>query len=389
MKPARSPADPAAGLAEPVREAPFFLPDLCRNASLLMLLLVAQLSALIATLLTSGLLRFDWVSLGLHSLFVQWIALASAFLLCRGRPWLARQPERRGLLLAWLVAPLVTWLSGTVVEGFYLGASSLAEALLADRVLRNTVIAGILAGLVFRYLQLQAQLMVRRQSELRHQIQALHSRIKPHFLFNSMNSIASLIAIDPERAEEAVEDLAALFRASLADTGALVPLERELDLCRRYVRIEQLRMGDRLRLHWHSRPLPAGIRIPQLTLQPLLENAIVHGIQPLPEGGEIHVHLGVSHGVFEVRIDNPLPRTRQGTPDTGPVSETGESFQDPATGNRMALGNIRDRLGALYGERAKLTAYVEDNRYITHVTYPVEPPGVAAGMGEGDRHIPG
>ncbi len=383
MKPARSPADPASGLTEPAREELFFLPDLCRNATLLMLMLVAQLSALVATLLSGGLLHFDWVSLGLHSLFVQWIALASAFVLCRCRPWLSRQPERRGLLLAWLVAPLMTWLSGVLVERVYGGAPSLIDALHADRVLRNTVVAGILAGLLFRYLQLQALLMVRRQSELRHQIQALHSRIKPHFLFNSMNSIASLIAIDPERAEEAVEDLAELFRASLADTGTLVPLERELELCRRYVRIEQLRMGDRLRLHWHARPLPPGIRIPQLTLQPLLENAIVHGIQPLPEGGEIHVHLGHAHGIFEMRIDNPLPPAGPGTSALGRVSDQDRPAGEPGAGNRMAVGNIRDRLGALYGERAKLTAYVEDKRYITHVTYPVEPTVAVARAGDG------
>ncbi len=389
MKPARSPADPVSGLADPAREAAFFLPDLCRNASLLMLILVAQLSALVATLLTGGLLHFDWVSLGLNSLFVQWIALFSAFVLCRCRPWLARQPERRGLLLAWLVAPLVTWFSGVLVERVYGGAATWADAVLADRVLRNTVVAGILAGLVFRYLQLQALLMVRRQSELRHQIQALHSRIKPHFLFNSMNSIASLIAIDPERAEEAVEDLAELFRASLADTGTLVPLERELDLCRRYVRIEQLRMGERLQMHWHARPLPPGIRIPQLTLQPLLENAIVHGIQPLPEGGAIHVHLGHAHGIFEMRIDNPLPPAGSGTYPTDRVSDPDKSNGETGAGNRMAIGNIRDRLGALYGERAKLTAYVEDKRYITHVTYPFEPSAILATAAEGDRQDQG
>src|SRR5690606_15741716 len=126
---------------------------------------------------------------------------------------------------------------------------------------------------------LTQQLRLRQKAELEARIQALQSRIRPHFLFNSMNSIASLIGIDPQAAEAAVEDLSGLFRASLGQSSAEVSLDDEFELCRRYLRMEQLRLGERLRVRWDVDAVPTTLPIPALSLQPLLENAIYHGIQ--------------------------------------------------------------------------------------------------------------
>ena len=175
-------------------------------------------------------------------------------------------------------------------------------------------------------------------------------------LEDSMNIIASLIDSDPDTAESVVEDLSELFRASLNDAGNQVPVADELDLCRRYVRIEALRLGDRLDLDWQVQDAPAGVRIPLLTLQPLLENAIYHGIQPRPDGGTITVKVGFTDAQVRVEISNPLPPAN-----TAVTSE----------GNRMALGNIRSRLHALYGANANLTAAVRGEHFVTALNYPI------------------
>lgn len=323
-----------------------------------MMVIVAELFAILLVLVNTGLLGFDWLRLAVTSLYVQWVSLSSAFLLCQLRPWLLRQPGNRGVWLSYLVVPLNTWFFSALAAIFinHPGAPVLA-LLCSDEVLRDVAVSAILGGMVFRYFYLHTQLMLRRQSELKHRIQALQSRIHPHFLFNSMNSIASLIAIDPAAAEEAVEDLSALFRASLNDAGNQVSLQKELDLCKRYLRIEQLRLGKRLQVRWVSHNVPENIQIPLLTLQPLLENAVLHGIQPLPEGGEIFIESAYAHGIFEIKVVNPY----------NPSSAMERNREQ---GNRMALENIRNRLRVLYGDRAKLTSYAEQNRYICHLSYP-------------------
>lgn len=342
----------------PVPEDDFFLPNLCNSDSVLMLLIVAELFAIMLVLISSGLWGFDWARLALVSLYVQWVSLSSAYLLCRLRPWLLRQVSSRGVWVSYLVVPLNTWLFSTLAALFVNHPEEPPLAILfSDEVLRDVAVSAILGGMVFRYFYLQAQLLARRQSELKHRIQALQSRIHPHFLFNSMNIIASLIAIDPDTAEEVVVDLAELFRASLNEVGNQVPLQKERELCKRYLRIEQLRLGKRLQVRWEDHNVPENIQIPLLTLQPLLENAILHGIQSLPEGGEIVIESAYAHGIFEIKVANPY-------------SLKSANARNGENGNHMALENIRNRLQVLYGERAKLTSYAEQNRYICHLSYP-------------------
>ena len=339
------------------QEETFFLPDLCDRQSVFFLVLIAELFSLVIVLVDSSLLGFDWMQLGLVSLFVQWVALSSAGMLCKLRGYLRTLPQQRAVVISYLLIPANTWVMSAVsqISFNFNPNSSFFSIVFSNAVLTHVTIAAIIGGLVIRYFYLQAMLIARRQSELLHRIQALQSRIRPHFLFNSMNIIASLIETDPRTAENVVEDLSALFRASLNHVGNQVPLKEEIDLCNKYLNIEKLRLGKRLDVQWEIRSVPEQVKIPLLTLQPLLENAVLHGVQPLPQGGIVEIVASYSHGVFELSITNPYVEK----------TSTVESH-----GNRMALENTRNRLAALYGDRAKLTGYVEGNRYITRLSYP-------------------
>jgi two-component system sensor histidine kinase AlgZ len=347
----------AAAPIDQARPTRFVIPDLCNAPALSIVVLVGQLLVLVL-LFAGG--PLTWEGLALKSLYVQWVVLMSAGALCGSRRWLAQMGLARGALLAFVMITVLT----------------LAVSLGADRVVAGTMsyqrvpidwvaiakqlgIACIIAGMVLRYFYVQQQLREQEQSELQSRIQALQSRIRPHFLFNSMNIIASLISVDPETAESVVEDLSELFRASLNDAGNQVLLTEELELCERYVRIEQLRLGDRLRLAWDIGEYPDGLKIPLLTLQPLLENAIYHGIQPLPDGGTITVTLRHDHNIVSVRITNPLqsPENRSQT-----------------HGNKMAVNNIRSRLNVLYNDAAELTAEAEGDVFVTMLRYPHRSP---------------
>jgi len=343
---------PAAG-SQPTRPTRFVVPDLCNPPALGVLVLVGELLVFVL-LLAAG--RLTWEALALTSLYVQWVVLTSAALLCWSRPWLLTMGIAQGAFVSFLLVMLVATLVSLVSERVMLGMAGYAEVALDwGRVGRQLAIAFIITGMALRYFYVQQQLREQEQSELQSRIQALQSRIRPHFLFNSMNIIASLIATDPDTAESVVEDLSELFRASLNDAGNQVTIGEELALCERYVRIEGLRLGDRLRIVWDVGEHPAGLRIPLLTLQPLLENAIYHGIQPLPEGGTITVRLRYEDGFVAVRISNPMPS----------LASRGES-----QGNRMAVNNIKSRLNVLYGAAALLSAEEDGPLYVTRLRYP-------------------
>jgi len=330
---------------------PFIVPELCNATALSLLVLFGELLVLVLVFATG---EFDWLRFALLSLFVQWVALTSAGLLCGLRERLATFGVVPGALLAFALVLAVTLVVGLVAQQITDSAwqrGGFDWALLGSQL----VISGIITALALRYFYVQQQLRAQEQSELEARLQALQSRIRPHFLFNSMNIIASLIGSDPDTAETVVEDLSQLFRASLNEAGNQVPLAEELDLCERYVRIEALRLGDRLAIDWQIDCVPAGVKIPLLTLQPLLENAIYHGIQPLPEGGRIDVEIRCDDDRVRVRIRNPLPPPEQRT---------------STSGNKMALNNIRSRLSVLYGAGASLTTQAQGDSYLTLLEYP-------------------
>lgn len=363
----------AAASPAPAPDERFVIPELCTPIALAAVFIAAELLAIVVTLLAA---EPSWVRFAIVSLFLQWCALGSAGLLCVARPLFERMTLVAGGFLAWGLVVGVVALFTTIGE---LGISGNFSAGVRDLigmppplvvqapdwsgVLRIVVCGMVVAGMLLRYLYVQQTLRSREQSELRLRVQALQSRIRPHFLFNSMNIIASLIETDPETAEAVVEDLSELFRASLGEAGQQVPLQTELDLCDRYVRIERLRLGERLRIEWRTDPIPHGVQIPLLTLQPLVENAIYHGVQPLPEGGLIEVEIHIEDGRVEIVLTNPVvPESMQAGRHT--------------TGNHMAMANIRSRLAVLYGPAASLTAEPDedapDERYVTRLSYPVD-----------------
>ncbi|MEJ2444503.1 MAG: histidine kinase [Exilibacterium sp.] len=326
------------------------------------LVVVGELLAVALVLAGSSLRNFSWSQLGMVSFLVQWIVLTSAALLCPLRPLLARCSSMVAGSLSYGLVLVVTLLFSAV--GLRVRYPNVAIDVWA--LLDNLLLAAIFAGIVLRYFYLQQQLHNQQQAELGARIQALQSRIRPHFLFNSMNSIASLIGVDPGTAEVVVEDLSELFRASLAEP-ALVPVSDELALCRRYIHIEQLRLGNRLRVEWDIGDYPQGAKIPGLSLQPVLENSVYHGIEPLPKGGCVAVTVKVEDHRFILEVRNPLPRKRGGG-----MQRSKAAGGNTRQGNQVALDNIRHRLAAHFGPGARFTAAQEGEIFVTHISYPLE-----------------
>lgn len=330
------------------------LPDLCSPYPVLALVVTVELFVVVIMLGAFGLDRFSWEFLAVTSFFAQWVVLSSAAILCQMRGWLNSMPPRRAVSVCFAVILAITFLLSLpgdwIVQG--MPDQPVFEVLNWTSVARNLLIAALIAGMALRYLYVQAELRRHERAELESRIQALQSRIRPHFLFNSINSVASLIGSDPELAETVLEDLSELFRASLRDVVSEVPVREEIDLCRRYVRIESLRLGERLQVHWAIDGLPETTRIPMLTLQPLIENAIYHGIQPRPEGGEVEVRAESDGDRVRFTVSNPV------TPST---TDTG--------GNRMAMRNIEDRIKALYGPEARFEVRRTDTQFTVELEY--------------------
>ena len=268
-------------------------------------------------------------------------------MLCPLRTWFRHQKPVIAGITSYAVVVSITLLYSLIGALF----DATGQALNWDKVLTNFVLGAVFSGIVLRYFYLQQQLRNQQQAELEARIDALQARIRPHFLFNSMNSIASLIAIDPQAAEKMVVDLSDLFRASLKAPG-LIPLAQEVELCQRFSGLEQTRMGDRLQMDWQLKNL-SNAEIPSLLLQPLIENAIYHGIEPLMEGGIVKVSVDVIDGKVQIHITNPLPK------DTSSKS-----------GHGVALGNIRSRLEAYYGVFGRLEAALDDDQYHIDLVFP-------------------
>ena len=207
-----------------------------------------------------------------------------------------------------------------------------------------------------RYLYISSEWRRSVVLEAQARISALQALIRPHFLFNSMNTIASLTRTNPQQAEQAVEDLSELLRASLSTTRNRITLKEELQVTAIYQRIEKLRLGDRLRVRWDIEELPMRARIPSLTIQPLVENAIYHGIELLPEGGEILISGKREGRYLQITVSNPVARGKA----------------RGKTGNNMAMSNIRQRFELAYGSRASVEVDNSDDRFIVTLRFPID-----------------
>ena len=185
-------------------------------------------------------------------------------------------------------------------------------------------------------------------------LMALTSRIRPHFLFNALNSVLGVIRSDPQRAETAIEELAELFRSLMRDNRELVELSHELRLCEHYVDLEKLRLGDRLEVIWEIDPKVSGaVLVPPLLLQPLVENAVYHGIEPSSRAGQIRVRIWRSTSELSVSVENPA-----------------NLAQNHRTGNRMAIRNIKERLMLFFDLDARLMVSETKNKYRVFIRMP-------------------
>jgi len=338
-----------------------FLPNFCRGRAIGGIVLIAELLAVVITLVTRRISTNLFQDLVLVSLFVQWIALSGAAALCAARRFLDKLPNARALGFAYLLllavvlvvseaAVWVLWLAGTI--------SSPRPEWYAYFHIQNFTVAAIIDALALRYFLARHQLRLRTLSEARAKIEVLRSRIRPHFLFNTMNIIASLIRSAPDKAETAVVDMADLFRTMLGDSENLVPVSNEIAIAKKYLDIEALRLDSRLRVEWNVGKFPRKAVMPVLILQPLLENAIQHGIEPIPTGGVVSVRLREENDVIHILVSNPLPRLRSKSPMTPPPGE-------------HTLDNLRLRLESHYGDAARLEITQEPERFNVAVEIPI------------------
>ncbi len=338
----------------------FYLPDVCESRAALAIVLIAELTALVLALSRQSLDIGFWTDLARTSLFLLWIGLAGAGLLCWLGPFLRRLSVTRGsaaiLLLVSVLIALVsagTYALGRTQWSGYAGAEGLFPPEPWTFLVRNMSIGLVVTALALRYFYVTLQW--RRSIEMRAEarVHALQARIRPHFLFNSMNTIAALTRTDPAQAEQAVQDLADLFRANLSEQRNVITLEEELEVARIYQRIEQLRLGSRLTVAWSIDALPRDALVPGLMLQPLLENAIYHGIEPQPGGGTVTVAGELSSGLITIVVRNPVGQQ-----------------QNEREGNRLALANIRERMALMYGERGLMKSGRFDSEYIVTLRFP-------------------
>ncbi len=319
------------------------LPDFRNFGILLRVLVIVNGVAALAALLQVSRLR-DWPAQFTEvAALVEPLLLLSMLVLAACGTFLRHLPYMLGIVAIFAIELALT-------AALYFGGH--AMLLIDNAALPRwlAIVAGV-TGMLLVYFELRGHALSPALAEAR--LQALQARIRPHFLFNSMNAVLSLVRQEPRRAEAALEDLAGLFRALMADNRELTQISREIELCRQYLDLEQLRLGDRLRVEWLTENLPQDALIPPLALQPLLENAVYHGIEPGEMPGTVSISIHVANGRLHAVLRNPYRATG-----------------DHHVGNKMALANIRERLQLHFDVAAELSTKVVDDTYEVRMTMP-------------------
>ena len=319
------------------------LPDFRNLGVMLRALMLANLLALLAVLLrnvSASALPLDIANMAGS---VEPPLLASLGLLSVLQPQLMRFSYRQACAAVVVLAAAVT---GALVL--------LMGEMLGGDLPRAVLWAVAMAGAVLLYFHLRAILATPALAEAR--LQALSARIRPHFLFNTLNGVLGIIRSDPRRAEHALEELSDLFRVLMKENRDLVTLDDEVRLGRQYLDLETLRLGDRLKVTWKNKDCPMDARVPPLMLQPLLENAVYHGIEPSSEPGEVTIFMARQRGDIMIEIANPLPKDAR-----------------QQAGNGMAMDNIRERLMLFFDLEARLDTMVGDGLYRVRIRLPYRP----------------
>jgi two-component system sensor histidine kinase AlgZ len=335
-----------------------YLPDFCAAGAVLIVVLVAELVAIVLTLASHSIPGTFLTELSKMSMFVLWIALLGTGLMCRFRPWLESFERTRAFVIAFIMLLALCLLMAEVTwqTTHAYGVSLIIDDTHLGFVSRTFAISCIVVALTMRYLYVSSEWRRSIVLEAQARVSALQAVIRPHFLFNSMNTIASLTRSDPARAEEAIEDLADLLRANLGSSKNRTTLKQELEVATIYQRIEKLRLGDRLSVRWDVADLPMRALIPSLTIQPLLENAIYHGIELLPDGGEVVVRGTRDGDQLIIRIANPVVSGEKSSKD----------------GNHMAMSNIQQRFELAYGNSGSVEVEATDEQFTVTLTFPCD-----------------
>jgi len=334
-----------------------FLPDFCSIYGIFILVLIAQALAFLLELASYRPPEPYWSGLGLRSLFVQWVALGSAGTLCLLRRLTANLKPKKLAIMVFVVIQLVTLAISVLV---YWGISEqlgldIKLGSEAEFYLRNLAVSGIIVAILLHYLYIQYRWKQQEQASMEAKLEALQSRIRPHFLFNSLNTIASLTRSNPKLAEELVQDLAELFRASLIQNRRFVPIKDELLLVRQYLNIELQRLDGRLEIEWKTEGIPGNALVPPLTLQPLVENAVYHGVEPAESGGKICIEGTLSNSMLVLTVKNTLPA---------------DGYVEPRKGNRMAIENIRARIRGCFPEHGQVMISTANELYQVRLVIP-------------------
>jgi len=332
--------------------AGIYPPSFCEWRLLLAVIVITEVSVVLLGLGRDGFPGGQWLALA--SIYSQWMALFCAAGLCLARGWTGRLSARGAWLGSWLVS---TCLAGVFSYAAWLAHSIADPGLINDPavifVWKSVFAVALVTVVFFRYLEIRARWRSELIAQAEARVQALQARIRPHFLFNSLNTIASLIPDDPVNAEAATLDLADIFRGSMRRADQLISLADELHLARQYLDMEARRLGDRLTVDWRVEELPAGAAVLPLTLQPLLENAVSHGIQPREQGGKMSVYGRAEGNQVVITISNPLKPEGSDT-----------------SGHGMAIRNIRERLALAFGSRASLLTYQDKDRFYAVLSLP-------------------
>ena len=324
------------------------LPDFRNLGTMLRIVLLVNGLALLSALAQSASLN-DLNEKLLHgSAMLQPMLLAGLMVLYVVSPVLAKLSYERAVALIVAIAALAALSVDVLVARFII----FPEGENDFRYFAHALTAICLVLLFMSYYRLRSQALSPAYHEAR--LQALQSRIRPHFLFNTINAVLGIVRAHPKRAEAALEDMADLFRMAMRDPQELSPLSKEIELARQYLAIEELRLGDRLKVHWDLQHMPLDVLIPPLMLQPLLENAVYHGIEPLTEGGVIDVRLYSADGDLHLEVSNPYR----------------EKTSPHTSGNKMALSNIRERLSLLFDVEAEYQVSRAQGQYHVHIRIP-------------------
>ena len=317
------------------------IPDGC-NLGVLLRVLLTLLAIAAAAAGAASNAPSEWLESFLRlSTLVSLSAPATLLAWCALRRLAATRSARFQRALAWLAPALIVGASAALLGADLWG------------ILTHALLGAVAGAACQHYLELRERAFSPTVAEAR--FQALQSRIRPHFLFNSLNAVLSIVRTDPRKAERMLEAIAELFRAVMADTRRLVPLADEIDLCKSYVEIEQTRLGERLQVEWKVGAYHPRAKVPQLLLQPVIENAVRYGAERYDGVCRIEVAVRQIGFRLEIAVSNPIAADR-------PERE----------GNQMGLNNIRGRLALIYDLEAQLETGVRDGRFELKMVLPVE-----------------